>query len=91
MSIKDLSIEELAQELESSNFEKLIKALFLFEKSSSMEELDSFQKEIILDEAYQFYMSKKCLSSFLQEDINEVLEDAIDRELCKKQEKSYER
>ncbi len=32
MSIKNLSVEELAQELETSNHEKLIKALFLFEK-----------------------------------------------------------
>ncbi|EAJ2534224.1 hypothetical protein DNT45_06920 [Campylobacter coli] len=66
MSIKNLSVEELAQELETSNHEKLIKALFLFEKSSSMEDLNSDQIEIILDEA-------------------------IDKELCKKQEKSFER
>ncbi|EJJ5712436.1 hypothetical protein P6E57_001461 [Campylobacter jejuni] len=64
--MKNLSVEELAQELETSNHEKLIKALFLFEKSSSMEDLNSDQIEIILDEA-------------------------IDKELCKKQEKSFER
>lgn len=76
MSIKNLSVEELAQELETSNHEKLIKALFLFEKNSSMEDLNSNHKSI---------------SSFLQEDINQALDKAIDKELCKKQEKSFER
>ncbi|HDZ5008023.1 TPA: hypothetical protein RTG68_001606 [Campylobacter jejuni] len=89
--MKDLSVKELAQELETSNHEKLIKALFLFEKSSSMEELNSDQIEIILDEVYEFYINHKSISSFLQEDINQALDEAIDKELCKKQEKSFER
>ncbi|EFO7268815.1 hypothetical protein HNG84_001600 [Campylobacter coli] len=71
--------------------EKLIKALFLFEKSSSMEDLNSDQIEIILDEVYEFYINHKSISSFLQEDINQALDEAIDKELCKKQEKSFER
>lgn len=91
MSIKNLSVEELAQELETSNHEKLIKALFLFEKSSSIEDLNSDQIEIILDEVYEFYINHKSISSFLQEDINQALDEAINRELCKKQEKSFER
>ncbi|EHL8239280.1 hypothetical protein M2K92_001720 [Campylobacter coli] len=89
--MKNLSVEELAQELETSNHEKLIKALFLFEKSSSMEDLNSNQIEIILDEVYEFYINHKSISSFLQEDINQALDEAIDKELCKKQEKSFER
>ncbi|EDP3852209.1 hypothetical protein FV711_06675 [Campylobacter jejuni] len=91
MSIKNLNVEELAQELETSNHEKLIKALFLFEKNSSMEDLNSDQIEIILDEVYEFYINHKSISSFLQEDINQALDKAIDKELCKKQEKSFER
>lgn len=91
MSIKNLSVEELAQELETSNHEKLIKALFLFEKNSSMEDLNSDQIEIILDEVYEFYINHKSISSFLQEDVNQALDKAIDKELCKKQEKSFER
>lgn len=91
MSIKNLSVEELAQELETSNHEKLIKALFLFEKNSSMEDLNSDQIEIILDEVYEFYINHKSISSFLQEDTNQALDEAIDKELCKKQEKSFER
>ncbi|EOV1952328.1 hypothetical protein ACOEFC_001706, partial [Campylobacter jejuni] len=67
------------------------KALFLFEKSSSMEDLNSDQIEIILDEVYEFYINHKSISSFLQEDINQALDEAIDKELCKKQEKSFER
>ncbi|EIA5011012.1 hypothetical protein K7M29_001762, partial [Campylobacter jejuni] len=74
-----------------SNHEKLIKALFLFEKNSSMEDLNSDQIEIILDEVYEFYINHKSISSFLQEDINQALDEAIDKELCKKQEKSFER
>ncbi|EKD4543053.1 hypothetical protein ORR14_001361 [Campylobacter jejuni] len=89
--MKNLSVEELAQELETSNHEKLIKALFLFEKSSSIEDLNSDQIEIILDEVYEFYINHKSISSFLQEDINQALDEAIDKELCKKQEKSFER
>ncbi|ENM7426159.1 hypothetical protein AB8K16_001746 [Campylobacter jejuni] len=89
--MKNLSVEELAQELETSNHEKLIKALFLFEKSSSMEDINSDQIEIILDEVYEFYINHKSISSFLQEDINQALDEAIDKELCKKQEKSFER
>ncbi|ELQ2561881.1 hypothetical protein QTD76_001765 [Campylobacter coli] len=89
--MKNLSVEELAQELETSNHEKLIKALFLFEKSSSMEDLNSDQIEIILDEVYEFYINHKSISSFLQEDINQALDEAIDKKLCKKQEKSFER
>ncbi|EHF7447349.1 hypothetical protein J3Z12_001881, partial [Campylobacter jejuni] len=69
----------------------LIKALFLFEKNSSMEDLNSDQIEIILDEVYEFYINHKSISSFLQEDINQALDEAIDKELCKKQEKSFER
>ncbi|EOH6896977.1 hypothetical protein ACMC0W_001783, partial [Campylobacter jejuni] len=76
---------------ETSNHEKLIKALFLFEKNSSMEDLNSDQIEIILDEVYEFYINHKSISSFLQEDINQALDKAIDKELCKKQEKSFER
>lgn len=91
MSIKNLNVEELAQELETSNYEKLIKALFLFEKRSSIEKLDSIQRTIVLNEAYEFYMNQKFISSFLQEDINQVLDEAINRELCKKQEKPFER
>lgn len=64
MSIQDLSIEELAKELETSNCEKLIKALFLFEKSLTMKDLTLSQKEIILDEAYEFYTNQKFISSF---------------------------
>ncbi|EDB1053230.1 hypothetical protein F9I17_07670, partial [Campylobacter coli] len=75
----------------TSNHEKLIKALFLFEKNSSMEDLNSDQIEIILDEVYEFYINHKSISSFLQEDINQALDEAIDKELCKKQEKSFER
>ncbi|EHT8121182.1 hypothetical protein U0D79_001279 [Campylobacter jejuni] len=89
--MKNLSVEELAQELETSNHKKLIKALFLFEKNSSMEDLNSDQIEIILDEVYEFYINHKSISSFLQEDINQALDEAIDKELCKKQEKSFER
>ncbi|EMS0989873.1 hypothetical protein WKM19_001629 [Campylobacter jejuni] len=89
--MKNLSVEELAQELETSNHEKLIKALFLFEKNSSMEDLNSDQIEIILDEVYEFYINHKSISSFLQEDVNQALDKAIDKELCKKQEKSFER
>ncbi|EIL3465552.1 hypothetical protein LLX00_001409 [Campylobacter jejuni] len=89
--MKNLSVEELAQELETSNHEKLIKALFLFEKNSSMEDLNSDQIEIILDEVYEFYINHKSISSFLQEDTNQALDEAIDKELCKKQEKSFER
>ncbi|HEC2368709.1 TPA: hypothetical protein R2A38_001624 [Campylobacter jejuni] len=89
--MKNLSVEELAQELETSNHEKLIKALFLFEKNSSIEDLNSDQIEIILDEVYEFYINHKSISSFLQEDINQALDKAIDKELCKKQEKSFER
>ncbi|HEB7699615.1 hypothetical protein I9077_00770 [Campylobacter jejuni] len=81
--MQDLNIEELAKELETSNCEKLIKALFLFEKSLTMKDLTLSQKEIILDEAYEFYTNQKFISSFLQEDINKVLEKAIDRELSK--------
>lgn len=91
MSIKNLNVEELAQELETSNYEKLIKALFLFEKRSSIEKLDSIQRTIVLNEAYEFYMNQKFISSFLQEDIDQVLDEAINRELCKKQEKPFER
>ncbi len=65
--------------------------MFLFEKSSSMEDLNSDQIEIILDEVYEFYINHKSISSFLQEDINQALDEAIDKELCKKQEKSFER
>ncbi|MCR6580364.1 hypothetical protein [Campylobacter insulaenigrae] len=89
--MENLSVEELADKIETLNHEKLIKALFLFEKNSSMEELTSNQKKIILDEVYEFYINHKFISSFLQEDINQVLDEAIDRELCKKQEKSFER
>ncbi|EOF7229668.1 hypothetical protein ACK09Q_001165 [Campylobacter upsaliensis] len=89
--MENLSVEELADKIESLNYEKLIKALFLFEKNSSMKKLTSNQKRIVLDEAYQFYIDSKYISSFLQEDINQTLEDSIDRELSKKQEKSLER
>ncbi|HEG8226811.1 TPA: hypothetical protein SF012_001700, partial [Campylobacter coli] len=56
-----------------------------------MEDLNSDQIEIILDEVYEFYINHKSISSFLQEDINQALDKAIDKELCKKQEKSFER
>lgn len=56
-----------------------------------MEKLTANQKRIVLDEAYQFYMDNKYISSFLQEDINQILEDSIDKELSKKQEKTLER
>ncbi|ELD4882388.1 hypothetical protein ACM2IJ_001553 [Campylobacter jejuni] len=56
-----------------------------------MEDLNSDQIEIILDEVYEFYINHKSISSFLQEDINQALDEAIDKELCKKQEKSFER
>ncbi|EAI5357691.1 hypothetical protein CCP93_05685 [Campylobacter upsaliensis] len=91
MSMENLSVEELANKIGALNYEKLIKALFLFEKNSSMEKLTANQKRIVLDEAYQFYMDNKYISSFLQEDINQILEDSIDKELSKKQEKSLER
>nr|MBS4253115.1 hypothetical protein [Campylobacter vulpis] len=91
MSMENLSVEELANKIGALNYEKLIKALFLFEKNSSMEKLTANQKRIILDEAYQFYMDNKYISSFLQEDINQILEDSIDKELSKKQEKTLER
>ncbi|MBS4276263.1 hypothetical protein CVU14713_08500 [Campylobacter vulpis] len=91
MSMENLSVEELANKIGALNYEKLIKALFLFEKNSSMEKLTANQKQIVLDEAYQFYMDNKYISSFLQEDINQILEDSIDKELSKKQEKSLER
>ncbi|QNF78446.1 hypothetical protein CVULP_1441 [Campylobacter vulpis] len=89
--MENLSVEELANKIGALNYEKLIKALFLFEKNSSMEKLTANQKQIVLDEAYQFYMDNKYISSFLQEDINQILEDSIDKELSKKQEKSLER
>ncbi|EDN2616313.1 hypothetical protein GHZ00_08200 [Campylobacter coli] len=88
---KDFEVGTTNSGLETSNHEKLIKALFLFEKSSSMEDLNSDQIEIILDEVYEFYINHKSISSFLQEDINQALDEAIDKELCKKQEKSFER
>ncbi|EAH5982822.1 hypothetical protein DY098_07995 [Campylobacter upsaliensis] len=91
MSMENLSVEELANKIGALNYEKLIKALFLFEKNSSMEKLTANQKRIVLDEAYQFYMDNKYISSFLQEDINQILEDSIDKELSKKQEKTLER
>ncbi|WP_252195553.1 hypothetical protein, partial [Campylobacter vulpis] len=91
ISMENLSVEELANKIGALNYEKLIKALFLFEKNSSMEKLTANQKQIVLDEAYQFYMDNKYISSFLQEDINQILEDSIDKELSKKQEKSLER
>ncbi|PHY91082.1 hypothetical protein AA995_04365, partial [Campylobacter vulpis] len=77
MSMENLSVEELANKIGALNYEKLIKALFLFEKNSSMEKLTANQKQIVLDEAYQFYMDNKYISSFLQEDINQILEDSI--------------
>lgn len=89
--MENLSVEELANKIGALNYEKLIKALFLFEKNSSMEKLTANQKQIVLDEAYQFYMDNKYISSFLQEDINQILEDSIDKELSKKQEKTLER
>lgn len=90
--MENLSVEELADKMGALNYEKLIKALFLFEKkNSSMEKLTANQKRIVLDEAYQFYMDNKYISSFLQEDINQILEDSIDKELSKKQEKTLER
>lgn len=89
--MENLSVEELTNKIGALNYEKLIKALFLFEKNSSMEKLTANQKRIVLDEAYQFYMDNKYISSFLQEDINQILEDSIDKELSKKQEKSLER
>ncbi len=89
--MENLSVEELADKMGALNYEKLIKALFLFEKNSSMEKLTANQKQIVLDEAYQFYMDNKYISSFLQEDINQILEDSIDKELSKKQEKTLER
>ncbi|EAI5397938.1 hypothetical protein IO375_001159 [Campylobacter upsaliensis] len=91
MSMENLSVEELANKIGALNYEKLIKALFLFEKNSSMEKLTANQKRIVLEEAYQFYMDNKYISSFLQEDINQILEDSIDKELSKKQEKTLER
>ncbi|EAI6696813.1 hypothetical protein DBV32_05515 [Campylobacter upsaliensis] len=91
MSMENLSVEELANKIGALNYEKLIKALFLFEKNSSMEKLTANQKRIVLDEAYQFYMDNKYISSFLQEDINQILEDSIDKELSRKQEKTLER
>ncbi|EDP6915409.1 hypothetical protein GU919_07005 [Campylobacter upsaliensis] len=91
MSMENLSVEELADKMGALNYEKLIKALFLFEKNSSMEKLTANQKRIVLEEAYQFYMDNKYISSFLQEDINQILEDSIDKELSKKQEKTLER
>ncbi|EAK3537086.1 hypothetical protein BWQ74_05525 [Campylobacter upsaliensis] len=91
MSMENLSVEELADKMGALNYEKLIKALFLFEKNSSMEKLTANQKRIVLDETYQFYMDNKYISSFLQEDINQILEDSIDKELSKKQEKTLER
>ncbi|WP_180753042.1 hypothetical protein, partial [Campylobacter vulpis] len=75
--MENLSVEELANKIGALNYEKLIKALFLFEKNSSMEKLTANQKQIVLDEAYQFYMDNKYISSFLQEDINQILEDSI--------------
>lgn len=91
ISMENLSVEELADKMGALNYEKLIKALFLFEKNSSMEKLTANQKRIVLDEAYQFYMDNKYISSFLQENINQILEDSIDKELSKKQEKTLER
>lgn len=86
--MENLSVEELADKMGALNYEKLIKALFLFEKNSSMEKLTANQKQIVLDEAYQFYMDNKYISSFLQEDINQILEDSIDKELSKKTRKN---
>ncbi|HEF3563357.1 TPA: hypothetical protein R9129_001691, partial [Campylobacter upsaliensis] len=49
--MENLSVEELADKMGALNYEKLIKALFLFEKNSSMEKLTANQKRIVLDEA----------------------------------------
>ena len=78
-----LDTNTLAQELQDINYEKLIKALFIMEKGSSMEDLNSEQIESILDDVYDYFMDNQC-SSFLQEDINDRLDKAIKRELSTK-------
>ena len=78
-----LDTNTLAQELQDINYEKLIKALFIMEKGSSMEDLNSEQIESILDDVYDYFMDNQ-YSSFLQEDINDRLDKAIKRELSTK-------
>lgn len=78
-----LDTNTLAQELQDINYEKLIKALFIMEKGSSMEDLNSEQIESILDDVYDYFMDNQ-YSSFLQEDINYRLDKAIKRELSTK-------
>lgn len=83
-TLKDtLDTNTLAQELQNLNYEKLIKALFIMEKGSSMEDLNSEQIESILDDVYDYFMDNQ-YSSFLQEDINDRLDKAIKRELSTK-------
>lgn len=91
-NFNELSISELAKELENLNYEKLIKALFLFEKSESMQELNPSQIEKVLNEAYDFFINYQFVASFLQEDMSEFIDCAIKRELfVEKKEKSFER
>ena len=78
-----LDTNTLAQELQDINYEKLIKALFIMEKGSSMEDLNSEQIESILDDVYDYFMDNQ-YSSSLQEDINDRLDKAIKRELSTK-------
>ena len=78
-----LDTNTLAQELQDIKYEKLIKALFIMEKGSSMEDLNSEQIESILDDVYDYFMDNQ-YSSFLQEDINDRLDKAIKRELSTK-------
>lgn len=78
-----LDTNTLAQELQDINYEKLIKALFIMEKGSSMEDLKPEQIEAILDNVYDYFMDNQ-YSSFLQEDINDRLDKAIKRELSTK-------
>lgn len=78
--LKELSVEELANQFENIDVEKFVKALILFEKKKLMEGLNPSQIQGVLNETYEFYMDSP-YSSFLQEEIGEKLEKIIDREL----------
>lgn len=78
--LKELSVEELANQFENIDVEKFVKALILFEKKELMEGLNPSQIQGVLNETYEFYMDSP-YPSFLQEEIGEKLETYIDREL----------
>lgn len=77
---KESDVCELANEFQKYEYKKFVKALILFENKETIDKLNSSQIESVLDEVYGFYMdSHHC--SFLQEEINEKLQEYVDREL----------